>query len=377
MESIISGLYRAAAGEQPWGVPLEALRQKFGAWAVQLHGLDPKLGGVVFSYEVGNFPADCALAYIQHYHKIDPRTARLLSGAPGEWTSCHHLFDDEFVAHNRFYQDFLIPYGGRYVSGAKVFESEDLIAFLGIHRGRGMQPLDDKELDSGRRIGLHVNAALALWQRHGAFASQHLLGQTVLQHLPHPIFLMDEQLRVRVENPAAEAWLRQSPSMSLQAGRLVFGRQATQTDVMLALRRLRLSGTESYRDDSPAPARSVIRVQGEVGDAPSCLILTALRAAENMGAFGPQNLAMGVIHDAGRRAPVDRFLAATLFRLTPAEANVALAMADGRAPEDVALEFGVAVSTIRAQLKAVYAKVGVKRQSDLVSALRSLPPLIE
>jgi hypothetical protein len=37
----------------------------------------------------------------------------------GEWANCHEHFDEAFVARSAFYQDFLIPHGGRYVSGTQ------------------------------------------------------------------------------------------------------------------------------------------------------------------------------------------------------------------------------------------------------------------
>ena len=39
--------------------------------------------------------------------------------------NCHEHFDDAFVASNAFYQEFLIPYGGRYVSGTQLFRQGD------------------------------------------------------------------------------------------------------------------------------------------------------------------------------------------------------------------------------------------------------------
>ncbi|MGX9981699.1 helix-turn-helix transcriptional regulator [Methylobacterium fujisawaense] len=55
-----------------------------------------------------------------------------------------------------------------------------------------------------------------------------------------------------------------------------------------------------------------------------------------------------------------------LFDLTPAEARVALSVAGCRMVEQIATEIGISPSTVRAQLKAVMAKTGVKRQAELL-----------
>jgi DNA-binding CsgD family transcriptional regulator len=55
-----------------------------------------------------------------------------------------------------------------------------------------------------------------------------------------------------------------------------------------------------------------------------------------------------------------------LFDLTPAEARVARGIAAGKTVHDLASEAGLALGTIRQQLKSVFSKTGVSRQADLV-----------
>jgi DNA-binding CsgD family transcriptional regulator len=58
-----------------------------------------------------------------------------------------------------------------------------------------------------------------------------------------------------------------------------------------------------------------------------------------------------------------------LFGLTPAEARLARRIARGKSPEQIAVEGGVAVSTIRKQLAFVFAKTHTSRQSELAALL--------
>lgn len=75
-DRVVAGLYRAAAGDQPWGEPLAEMVQLFQAWGVHLHGIRLADGAVGFSYEVGpGFTPEGALEYIQRWHRIDPRAA--------------------------------------------------------------------------------------------------------------------------------------------------------------------------------------------------------------------------------------------------------------------------------------------------------------
>jgi DNA-binding CsgD family transcriptional regulator len=62
-------------------------------------------------------------------------------------------------------------------------------------------------------------------------------------------------------------------------------------------------------------------------------------------------------------------LLARVFGLTPAEARLASIMAEGANLEQAADQLGVSRETARSQLKAVFAKTGTNRQSQLVALL--------
>jgi len=59
-----------------------------------------------------------------------------------------------------------------------------------------------------------------------------------------------------------------------------------------------------------------------------------------------------------------------LFELSPAEARIAAKIVNGATIRQIAVETGVAVGTVRKQLKSIFAKTGVTRQADLVGMLR-------
>jgi DNA-binding CsgD family transcriptional regulator len=58
------------------------------------------------------------------------------------------------------------------------------------------------------------------------------------------------------------------------------------------------------------------------------------------------------------------------FGLTPSEARIALFLSEGGSIRDYAELRGVAEATVRAHLKAVFAKTGVHRQAELVRLIK-------
>ena len=63
----------------------------------------------------------------------------------------------------------------------------------------------------------------------------------------------------------------------------------------------------------------------------------------------------------------------SLYGLTRAEAEIAVRIADGVGPAGIAGERGVSVATVRAQVKALAAKLGCARQSEIAALVRALP----
>jgi DNA-binding CsgD family transcriptional regulator len=61
-----------------------------------------------------------------------------------------------------------------------------------------------------------------------------------------------------------------------------------------------------------------------------------------------------------------------LFDLSVAESHVAALLGQGHEPIEIARRRGVAVDTVRAQLKSIFRKLDVSRQSDVVRLLARL-----
>lgn len=66
-----------------------------------------------------------------------------------------------------------------------------------------------------------------------------------------------------------------------------------------------------------------------------------------------------------------------LFGLTRSEAEICSALLEGNEPAKIAAERGVAVGTVRAQLKAAAAKLGCTRQTEIVRLVGQLPALCD
>jgi pimeloyl-ACP methyl ester carboxylesterase/DNA-binding CsgD family transcriptional regulator len=91
-----------------------------------------------------------------------------------------------------------------------------------------------------------------------------------------------------------------------------------------------------------------------------------------LGQVAGQSRAMVLTASPGSRALSQDGLCA-FFSLSPAEARLTQQLALGQSMEDAATALGVSHNTAKTQLKKVFAKVGVKRQPELLQAIYASP----
>jgi DNA-binding CsgD family transcriptional regulator len=88
--------------------------------------------------------------------------------------------------------------------------------------------------------------------------------------------------------------------------------------------------------------------------------------------FHGRPLALIVLTDPEQQSPSERDLAEFL-RLSPAESRLAVALLAGKKLGEVAIDFGVQITTLRTQLSSILRKTGVTRQVDLIRLLSNVP----
>jgi len=99
--------------------------------------------------------------------------------------------------------------------------------------------------------------------------------------------------------------------------------------------------------------------------------LTAIRVRSIGADMFPRAHVILLLNDLeASSGPSNSFLRSE-FKLTPREIDVALGLAQGLAPKEVARKLEHSVHTTRTLMKSIYAKLGVKRQSELVARLSS------
>ncbi len=366
-DEIVSGFYRAASGQIGWVDALTPFQRALSALAVYVHAVDTAQGRIAFAHAANDMPIEAELDYLRTYHRIDPRTNLVIDREPGVWINCWEVFDDAFVAKDPFYQEFLIPYGGRYVSGMKLLQEGSACVFLGVHRGIGSPKLDAAEIATCQRLATHLTSALTMYQGQLRLHQESRLGLEVLTRLRTPIVLIDDQRRVQQANPAARALLAANDAVFESGGHLYCRRPCDDSVLLQGLQEL------LWGEATPVTDTLFVRARAAAADVGLGLYLDALRPEKTLHVFGERPLAMVTIHDPRDHPTLDPFVVATAFALTPAEARVAVALAAGASPEQIATRHRTSIHTVRSQVQTILQKTGTTRQAEMVGMLAGLP----
>ncbi|MDB5425611.1 MAG: hypothetical protein JWQ29_3027 [Phenylobacterium sp.] len=145
-----------------------------------------------------------------------------------------------------------------------------------------------------------------------------------------------------------------------------------------------------FRDPGNAEAADRVLAQARTGSDPVIVRLERPGQDGPCFAYAAPVSALPMMLDETPQIPTDEPAAAALvfpapdmasrlwrsvresFGLTEAEVRLARKLREGRSLQEAAQELGVAVNTVRNQLRAVFDKMGLQRQSELVRALTEL-----
>lgn len=365
----VAAFYSAAAGRTEWAVVLDDLATSLDAWATPLMGVDKRTGTMLFTHHGGPAAPAVALDYMRGYHAIDPRAQLLMSLPYGAWVHCHEHFDERYVSTHPFYQEFLLPHGGRYVSGRKVFEDDETVMVLGLHRPAARGPFRSEEHPMLYRLGEHVEHAMRIYRRLREKFAEASAARELLDQFAQPMLLLDELGGIRFRNTAAGRAIAQGDLVTDRSGILTCVDAASQAELMSALQHLGLQGATR----NPASAdRRWLRIRRPGARAAVVANLVAVRPETSLRAFGPSPAALVLLHDPVASRDLDPFLVAEIFGLSPAEARVAVALRAGHSVQVIAQAHRTALPTIRSQVQSIFAKTGVHRQADLVRMLEDV-----
>lgn len=344
----------AAIGDLSWPDAMDRLAQSGGA-----------VGAVLFKLE-GPFPLVASSA------RLVAVTEDYLRGGWNGHDERHRgaalirrngiAVDDDFItpeqiAKSPYYQEFLARHQLRWFAGLRIGVGDEVWC-LSLQRAVNHDAFQGDEM---RRL-LGWTARLSSAARLAREMQRQRLGGLFdgLDFMQVPALLVDQAGRVVCLNARAEALV--GPGLDVRHGRVVVGCPRAQAALDRAL---------SRRPDRPGHHLVFEPIALDRPGQPPLVLRVIRLAAVDSHPFGPGHTLIMVDDLAAGLIPPHRVVR-QVWGLTEAEAGVALSIAAGCDIDETARRLGISRETVRSQLKAVFAKTGTGRQSELVALLGRL-----
>lgn len=266
---------------------------------------------------------------------------------------------------NRFFRDWLKPqklYHGMY---AALSTGGKTGAACVLMRTRAAGPFGGDELAAFEAVLPELRQA---WGTHEWLSSQRARNEAVLSlldRLPIGVVLVAPGCRVIEVNERARQII------ALEDGPRIDGdilRTASQSETA-RLHRLVATAT-APQDRMAETAEDVLALSRPSGRAPFSALVSPLAS----GAYPPGEgvpLAAILLSEPHRQQDIDPVRLERLYRLTPAEAQLAVLLAQGRHLEDAAERLHVSLNAARTRVKRIHKKTGTNRLADLVRVILS------
>jgi DNA-binding CsgD family transcriptional regulator/PAS domain-containing protein len=284
----------------------------------------------------------------------DPWATALRRRKPDAVYASEDLVPLDEVRGSRFHREYLTRHFGldavHGLVGA-LGPPAEMGLLCGVRSGK-VGPVGGDELQQATALLPALSRLVALRRAISREAAGRDASNHLLEMIAAPVIATDLAGRILYMNSQGEALLKQQHCLRYVPERGLGAVSTDDTDHLRAAIALACSGVGS--------TAILQKAEGP----PLLAMVTPSKAM----AFSAH--ALIVFNDAEFRGDARRLK--QMFGLSAAEADVAIGLAAGDAIEEIAESRGVAVSTLRVQLKSIYSKTATSRQAELVSLVLRL-----
>lgn len=257
-----------------------------------------------------------------------------------------------------YYQTWCAPHGVFHVMAIDFAAADHAVYGFRVTRPESAPPFSNEDRALCERLVPHLQRALNLYQStHQDRRITSLYSQAMVQ-LMVGVIVLDENGHVLECNPIAKAMLSTGDGLKI-SGRQVTASYANDN------RKLQRMVSEALRAPSKVGMIEALAVSRPSGKASWGVVVRLLATDEWTEGKHRPTVAIFVRDPEGASHPPVR-LAQQLFELTPAETALAIQLTNGLSLDEAAEALNIRRNTARAQLRSIFSKTGVRRQTELV-----------
>lgn len=359
MNQLLLALSRGPVTEPPWEEFLRMLGLALEADFVTLILRAPRAGdaGVVINSVVLS-PAVYS-SYNESYFALDP----FVNLPAGEvYTMDQFMAPTEYYASD-YYQQYIKGTGVRHLMGADLGDDLGNSARLRFARLEGRDNFADAQRQLCQRLLPHIQQTIRLHARIARVESERSLFAGAVDRMAVSAFILDQSARIRHSNKAADRLLQERSWLHSEDGQLSLRNRADNKAFRACLEDV----MQAHLRGEPAFIKA-LRLSGDARRPGMGMLLRPLPlVAAPDGSRNPSVAIFVSDPSQSREAPADVLVA--LFGFTPAEANLALQLANGATLDEACNNLHISRNTGKSHLSSVFSKTGVTRQTGLVKLI--------
>jgi DNA-binding CsgD family transcriptional regulator len=359
---LVAMIYEGPMESVPWRSALEAMRQLLGANYVTLILRSPALGraGLMINASPQGTVLPGEASYNNYYYALDPfvnlPTDRVLT--------VEELLGETFWRKSEMYLQFQKPFDVGHLMGADLRTDDGIECRLRVCRSHASPDFTATDKAICGALLPHLKRAVRLHSKFDVVESERTLYASAFERMLVGMVILDESGSIMKTNLAADEIIAEEDGIRRKNNVLEISYQLEDRKLQTFIRQALVERAGCAT--GIVQAMSVTRPSGKA----KLGILIRKIAFNEWSEDNARRPACAIfIRDPDRKAQATDEIVRKLFDLTPAEASLALALANGSTLEEVAEEMGISKNTARAHLRAIFSKTGATRQATLVRTL--------
>lgn len=298
--------------------------------------------------------ADCT--YAEYYYKTNVFLQRISKLPAGTLIPVWNLLPRDVYQRSEFYNDFCQPNDMCHPIGVVLANEPDVRVVFTCGSARAASEFESEHLDRLRRIGPHLVRAASLSLRLSRSEIARTANAEALDSVAHGVLIVASNGEILFANRAAETLLAEADGIRAEKSAL----RASASADSARFRQLIVGAAERSGDaggvmalSRPAPRRPLS-------------VLVAPLTIESIWFVTSHPVAIVLVADPDCAPRIAEDQLRNLYRLTPAEAAVTMAVASGARLQVAADELKIGLTTARTHLQHAFEKTGTRRQAELV-----------
>lgn len=363
---MLGNLYQGPLEPTPWQSFLSQLNQFLDSKYVTFILRPPSDDSDGLMVNTNGSSAEVVASYNRYYFNLDP-----FVGLPnGKVVTLEEFVSQQDWLNSEFYKNFMEPTGVFHILGADITTHDGAQCRIRVSRGLEAPAFTDDDKALLAHFVPHPERSVALHTQINRIETERNLYAGAVDQFAVGTIILDENGKILQTNQVADRLIKEKDGLKLSGDNLQVG---TPRDCQ-EFRRLVKQALQSQRGEQPSVVEAM-RVQRPSGRADLGIIVRSVPLSEwNEGKHCPSVVIF--VSDPEQESSAPQEIVKALFDLTPAEAQLAMLLANGLTLDEASEALGISRNTARAHLRSTFSKTGVTRQTMLVRLiLRSVATL--